>query len=454
MIRPAPRTTRPLRSGRRRLGLAPVVCLALAAAGCSSAAPRGATASTASAGTTSTEPVTITWWTGQVDAAAEITKALVAEYHAAHPNVTVKAEQGASPDDMRSKLEVALGTDTFPDAAYVFGSDAAAIARSPKVVDLTDAVKAPSVGWDDFWGAERDAATVDGRIVGMPAVVGDLGVIYNKTLFKQAGLAEPSADWTWDDFRTAAKTLTDPANKVFGATINVSGTEGTVAPFWPMVWQQGGEILTADNATVGFDSPKTVASLELWRAMAIDDQSVFLDQSGESTENLVAGGKIAMMITGSWSLSTMHDAKLDYGVQVLPGFNGNHETTGGQDLWMLFDHGSAARTQATVDFISWVTQAEQDARWSIEQFNPPIRAASKSRPEFAKISAELPGYSNFVDNLANAKRARPPVVYYPEVSRILAEQIAAVLLGQADAKSAIATAVKDGNQAIADAKKG
>ncbi len=427
---------------RARLGLAAVLAVGATIAG------------TATSGTTAVSAagnVTITWWSGQIDAAAKVLQDLVDEYQQAHPGVTIKLEEGATPDDMRTKLEVALGTDTYPDIAYVYGSDAPALARSPKVVDLTEWVKNPSVNWDDFWGAERAAATVGGRVIAMPAVVGDLGIIYNKALFKAAGVAEPTKDWTWDDFRAAAKALTNADDKVFGTAFNGSGTEGTVAPFWPLIWQQGLDVLAADGKTVGWNDPKAVAALELLRAMAVDDKSMFVDLNGGDAESLFTSDKIAMLITGPWSLSSMVDTKKDYGVQVLPGYGGNHETTGGQDLWMLFDHGDAARTAAAQEFITWITLAEQDAKWSISQYNLPIRATTKERPEFAQVSKDLPGYADFVANLEWAKKARPPVQYYPEVSRLLGEQIAAVLLAQTDAASAIAAAADAANAAITEA---
>jgi multiple sugar transport system substrate-binding protein len=433
-----------MRHGMRRLvGLAAVAAVGIAGAACSSDSKPAASG-----------PITLTFWTGQVDTAAQLIEALASEYHTAHPDVTVKVEEGASPDVMLTKMTTVLGTDTFPDAAYLFGSDAAALARSPKVVDLTEVIKSPSVGWDDFWGSERQAATIGGRVVGFPAVVGDLGVIYNKKVFAAAGVAAPGADWTWADFRSAAKAITNEADSVFGAAYNISGTEGTVAPFLPMVWQQGMDVLSADGKTVGFDSPKTADALELLRSMAVDDKSLFLDQAGDQTESWFTNDKIGMMITGPWSLSTLRDAKSEYGVQVLPGYGGDHQTTGGQDLWMLFDHGDARRTQAIVDFISWLTQPAQDARWSIQQFNPPIRAGSKSQPEFKTISDQLPGYKDFVDNLDNAKKARPPIVAYPGVSLALGEQIAAVLLGQARPADALKTAVEGGNKALAESATG
>ncbi len=398
-------------------------------------------------------PITLTFWSGQVDIAAQALQTLADDYHTAHPDVTVAIEEGAVPDEMRSKLEVTLGTDTYPDVAYVYGSDAAALSRSAKVIDLTNDVKDPAVGWDDFWPSERAAATIDGKTVAYPAVVGDIGVIYNKRVFAAAGVAEPGADWTWDDFRSIAKQLTNTGDSVFGTAYNVSATEGTVSTFLPMIWQQGLDVLGADGKTVGYDSPKVAASLELLRAMAVDDKSVLLDAAGDQAQSLFTNDKVAMLITGPWALSDLQAAKADFGVQVLPGYDGHHDTTGGQDLWMLFDHGDARRAQAASDFVAWLTQPEQDARWSIELLNLPIRGGSAKQPAFTKAAADLPGYQQFFDNLGNT-RARPPIVAYPEVSLALGEQIAAVLLGQAKPDAALKAAVDGGNKALSDSAAG
>jgi multiple sugar transport system substrate-binding protein len=65
---------------------------------------------------------------------------------------------------MLPKVTASLASGTYPDISYIFGSDLAEVARSSKVQDLTDAVKAADVHWDDFWPAAREAAIVDGRV--------------------------------------------------------------------------------------------------------------------------------------------------------------------------------------------------------------------------------------------------------------------------------------------------
>ena len=67
--------------------------------------------------------------------------------------------------------------------------------------------------WNDFYPSERQAATVNGKVVGLPALVDNLSLVYNKKLFAAAGVAAADADWTWQDFRDAAKKLTNASTQ-------------------------------------------------------------------------------------------------------------------------------------------------------------------------------------------------------------------------------------------------
>ena len=99
-------------------------------------------------------------------------------------------------------------------------------------------------GWNHFYPFERAVATVNGKVVGVPALVDNLALVYNKTLFKQAGLSYPTTNWTWADMKRAALKLTNPAKKQFGWAYVNDASEDTVWRFWAMLWQAGGHILT------------------------------------------------------------------------------------------------------------------------------------------------------------------------------------------------------------------
>ena len=82
---------------------------------------------------------------------------------------------------------------------------------------------------------------MDGKIVGIPALVDNLALVYNKKLFDQAHVAYPTANWTWDDITAAAKKLTNPANKQFGWAYVNDGGEDTVWRYDALLWEAGGQ---------------------------------------------------------------------------------------------------------------------------------------------------------------------------------------------------------------------
>ncbi|WP_203827793.1 ABC transporter substrate-binding protein [Actinoplanes palleronii] len=401
----------------------------------------------AAAGYDPNATVEITWWTGQTEEAEKVAERLAAEYHTAHPNVTIKTSTGApTTDDLLTKLSAGFTGGTYPDISYAYGSWAGDLSASGKTQDLSSYVQQPSFGWTEIPEAARQTATSGGKVIGVPALVDNIALIYNTKLFDQAGLTYPTDDWSWDDFRTAARTLTDASTNTYGTAYSVSGSEDTTWHLWPLLWQHGGQIL--DGTKPAFNSDAGVAALETLRQMAVDDKSMYLDQTDERYWRLFNSGRIGMMLSGPWSLIELKEAKLSYGVADLPGFNGDHQTVSGPDLWVLFDHGDANRAGATRAFTTWLTSAETDAKWNLAVGNLPLRSTEASTPEFAAYVKEYPGGQKFFDNLANAKQARPTAPGYEELSRNVGDAIAEVLQGKSTPKQALDAAAKKSADAL------
>ncbi|MFU0243168.1 ABC transporter substrate-binding protein, partial [Streptomyces scabiei] len=115
--------------------------------------------------------VTVEMWHGQADTAKKVLEGLVADFERAHPKIRVKLGGGVLSDVMLQKVTAALAAGSYPDIAYIFGSDLARVARSPQVVDLTDTVGSGPVPWKNYWAASRDAVTLNGRVRAAPAVL-------------------------------------------------------------------------------------------------------------------------------------------------------------------------------------------------------------------------------------------------------------------------------------------
>jgi multiple sugar transport system substrate-binding protein len=390
--------------------------------------------------------VTLTFWHGYTDAEADSLTALLDEWNAANPDVQIEP-LFVNNDRALQKLTVALQAGEPPDITYQYGSSLPQLAAAPGLVDLTTWTGDPEVGWEDFVQGARDAATFEGRVLGVPALIDNLAVVYNTTLFDAAGLEYPTDQWTWDDFRAAAAALTDPSTQQFGFSYPMDATEDSVWHFDPLLWQNGGSILTEDGSQAAFNSAEGVEALQVLVTMAVEDESVFLDIQNSAYTGLFNNGKIGMLVTGPWDLSSFTD--VEYGVEILPGFGGNHQTIAGPDMWTVFDNGGG-RAQAALDFVAWLTAPEQMMADALATGHLPFRLSVIEDAAFIEeFGAAFPGVDVFAENLANVEQARPVLAAYPQVSEAMGLAIVAAMLGETDAQTALDDAAAQANDALA-----
>ncbi|HEY2241359.1 MAG TPA: ABC transporter substrate-binding protein [Streptosporangiaceae bacterium] len=397
-------------------------------------------------GTSSSASIQV--WEGWTGTEAKVFAKLVSQYEKANPGEKVSTLYVNS-DNTLQKVTTAVRGGSPPDVAYLYGSWAPNVATIPQVVDLTQVVKQAGVNWNDFYVGEREVATVNGKVIGIPALVDNLAVVYNKKLFAQAGLQPPSANWTWSDFVADAKKLTDASKKQYGTAYVTPGTEDTVWHWEALLWEAGGQLLNSGNTKAAFNSAAGLTSLNTLKTLAAD-KSVYFDPTDQAYENVFNSGKIGMLVTGPWDLSTFPNVK--YGVQVMPtypGSSGGHQTISGPDNWVVFNNG-AARTKAAEKFLLWLTAPAQVKTWSLGVGELPTRASVANSPGFvATMNQALPGISTFIANLSNVKQARPQITQYPKISTALGNMVLSVLLNKSTPQAALNSAEKQVNADLA-----
>jgi multiple sugar transport system substrate-binding protein len=427
-------------SPRRITALAMGAVAALALAACT-----GGSGSKPSS-TQSGGVVQITLSHGYTDVEAKAVTAQVATWNASHPKIQVKLVFNGGNDGALQKTLAGLAAGSSPDIAYEYGSSMAALAGRSQVVDLSNKVKDPSFKWADFYSFERDAATSNGKVYGVPALVDNLALVYNKKLFDKAGLAYPTESWTWDDFRAAAKKLTDASRKQYGWAYVADGSEDTTWRWLAMLWQAGGDLVSADGTKAAFDSPAGLKATQLLHDMAVTDKSVYLDQGNGNYLNLFNSGKIGMLWTGPWDLSSIN-SDVSYGAQILPAAEGTHSSIAGPDNWMVFNNG-AAREQAAWTFLTWLTSAQTHGEFTLATGDLPTRASETKLDSYTGYLAKYPGDAVFVLNLGNVTKARPNTKSYPQVSQAIGSQIQGVLIGHTAPQSALTAAAQQADAAL------
>ncbi len=376
--------------------------------------------------------VQVVMWHGFTDVEGKALKSQVDRFNRSQSAVEVKLQFYGNADFALQKVLTAISGGKYPDIAYLYGSWAANIARSTKTLDLAKRVQDPAFRFDDIWPAARLSATVKGKVVGLPALIDNLALVYNKKLFRQAGVTFPTAKWTWTDMEKAAKQLTNRAKKQFGWAYVNDGSEDTVWRFWALLWEAGGNILTPDGKKAAFDSPAGVKALTHLQRMA-EDKSIYLDSGNGNYANLFNSGRIGMLFTGPWDLSSF--TNVDYGVQILPG-DLSHQTIAGPDNWVLFDNGKE-RADAAWTFMKWFLSTKEHLNLALATGQLPIRASELKQPKYEAYTKKYKGIKTFVANLANAKKVRPVDARYPRISEAVGQAVQAVLLGKAQPKQAL-----------------
>ena len=227
----------------RRIGIPVAMALVLLVAACSGGSSTGA----APGGV-----VNLVLWMGYTPppppsqgAEYESLKGIVAAFTRLHPKIHIQMEY-VNNDDALQKVTVALQGGEQPDISYQYGTNMPQVSQASAIVNLSQTVQQPGFGWSDFFPGERDVATVGGKVFGVPALVDNLAVVYNKTLFAQHHLALPGPGWTWSQLAADAKAITDPAHKIFGLTFPADDSETTVWQYEAMLWEAGGSILTKE----------------------------------------------------------------------------------------------------------------------------------------------------------------------------------------------------------------
>jgi len=167
------------------------------------------------------------------------------------PGVTVNYEP--IPADFQTKLKAQMAGGTAPDVFYVDDQLMTAFAASGQLLALDDFMAEAGVSRSDFIPSLLTIFTLDGKTYGLPKDWGTLGLVYIPEVLQEAGVAEPTADWTWDDLRAAAKQIADKTS--YGGFCQ----NADWARFAPWAFSNGGAYASDDFSKPLLDTPEVKA---------------------------------------------------------------------------------------------------------------------------------------------------------------------------------------------------
>ncbi len=311
------------RAARLTAGIAAGAVAALLLAGCSA----GGSGDPASAGhpadkNTSADLTYAVWDQNQVAAI----KANIAAFNKEYPKITVNVD--VSPwDAYWTKLQTEASSNTLPDLFWMNGPNFQLYAANGKIAPITDQVKAGDIDPKNYSAALDAMYRYKGVQYGVPKDFDTIAVWVNKSLFQQAGVALPSADWTWADFQKTAAEISSKLKDqgVYGASGNLGGGQAT---YYNTILQAGGNVIDAARTKSLYDTPEAEKGVQFWTDLIASGGSPTVSQLTDTpSDKWYTNGKLAMLFNGSWFRSELTGTAPEKDTVVLPLPKGEKQAT-------------------------------------------------------------------------------------------------------------------------------
>ena len=303
------------------------------------------------------------------DVAGDVDKqqAMVDKFNEEHDDIEVTLE--AYGQDFDTKISAGMGSGDTPDVMYMWNYPAYHEGLEP----LDSYIEKEGAEYkDNFYDALWPYNSIDGSTYGIPVGFTTHVLFYNKDLFAEAGVEEPTADWTWDDLQAAAKTITDKTD----ATGFAFSMKPDPYDYEMFLWSNGAAYCDEEGKLDGnLNSDKSKEVFEMFQQMEKDGYAVATEKSG--TDEFRAQ-TAAMYIYGSWSINDFKADGLNFGLVDIPAF-----ADAGQDSVSILSTSGISMSKDSKN---------KEAAWEFVKFWTG-EYASKER-----IGSEMPALYSVVDS--------------------------------------------------------
>ncbi len=195
--------------------------LALCSCGGSGASPAAKNAAGASG---VTEVSVWHYWDGTN---ADTFDAMVDKFNSEHKDIKVTTTSVPNADYL-TKLRASASSNSLPDISIGDLIWVPQIAQMGKSADISKVLDSKLLA--DINPALTSFGSIDGKQVSVPVSGNNLAYMYNKTLFKDAGLDPNQPPKTWEELKTMGKQILDKTGKPGYDLLTEAGDNGEGSP--------------------------------------------------------------------------------------------------------------------------------------------------------------------------------------------------------------------------------
>jgi len=369
-------------------------------------------------------------WESYNDEEHAVFMQIVEKFKAQNPGVEIEVQRIPF-DGMEQKVLTALAANNAPDIARVDYAFVAKLADKNGILPIEEDEIADIK--DHILKAALYSNYYKGKFYGLPDQTTCIALFYNKEIFKKKGIKNPPK--TWEEFIEIGKKITDGKVYAFGMHNSLWWT-------FPFFFSFGAKFLSDDGKTCLLDSPEAIAGFTLkvdlyrkykieggaWQAGAINPDAGFRNY------------KYAMIFSGPWAIKSLEEAKIPFGVALIPqGPKGSATTVGGTNMVIFHKE----TKPLALKFMKFLLSPEIQSLWANELGQIPLRDDVLALIDTVKN----PYLPIFIEQMKYAT-PRPPHPNYSDIELTFNAEMEAALSGQKTPEQALKDAVLKVNEKI------
>ncbi|MCI9532773.1 MAG: extracellular solute-binding protein [Lachnospiraceae bacterium] len=269
--------------------------------------------------------------------------------------------------DFVKRLSIALSSDRLPDLVLLDNTDMESLIKSGLLEDVTEQLQS-RVFVDNYYEEVWDSVEYGGRYYGVPFGCNNTVILYNKQMFREAGVSVPV---TWEQFLKAAKALGKTEGEPqYGFAMSAFSGEQGASQFMPWIFATGA---TEENLA----DERTIHAFELLEEL-LESGSMphdCMNWSQNDITRVFVERKVAMIENGPWALPEIEASGIDYGIFSFPAYVTQGVIVGGENLAVI----QGKNVDGAIAFMDYYNQDDvmgeiSEIMWNI----PPKKELAKA----------------------------------------------------------------------------
>lgn len=370
----------------------------------------------------------------------DVLQVLVDRFNREHPDIQVESLYVGQAEQQLPKILAAVVGNAPPDLLWFNATITGQLVELDAIRPLDDWLAASPVK-DEIDQVLFESMEYQGHTWSVPFGTNNVGVFYRPSLFKAARITQ--LPQTWEELRVVARKLTVDKNgdkriDQHGMLLPLGKGEFAVFLWLPFMWSGGGELVsTGGLQPAAMENRGAIASLQFWRNLIEDGSAVLsLPERGFEIDSFVAG-KVAMQLTGPWTIGQLKATGVDFGVFPIPVDVRQATAIGGENLFVMKT--TPEQEKAALKFAQYVVSQEFQTEWAIGTGYLPVNLKARQSEKYQAFAAQEPAVKVFLSQ-AEYGRSRPIFPGYNRLSDSLGRALEAVLLGKSSPGEALKTA--------------